>query len=229
MGLGLINGGLVFNNGALGDCECCGCDDPMMDVTVSWTDADTTKSYLGQTFTNGQTIGICPSEYECTNAGNVRQEIWKEQGLADPVTFGDRSPVFKYGTGTAYPYNYTSTNTYTPYNQGRRKLSFLFRSMTQTGAINRILSQEARMNFGDFAPNTNDAHAYANSRHIDQFATGNRELTFRHFKHQVAPPLIQATTKVGITDDYNSSYTTSNGVTVAWSLNHTGKPWGDCF
>jgi len=41
------------------------CEFPLLDVTLTWSDSDTTKEYLFQTWTNGETKAICPLYYGC--------------------------------------------------------------------------------------------------------------------------------------------------------------------
>jgi hypothetical protein len=49
----------------------------MVDVTLSWTDSDTEKTYLGQRFTNGETRAICPTRYGCSMTyGTIPTEWW---------------------------------------------------------------------------------------------------------------------------------------------------------
>jgi len=67
-----------------------GCEFPLLDVTLTWTDSDTTKGYLGIDFTNGETKAICPHYYQCdyTYVNNVtdpndtnytldKRELWQ--------------------------------------------------------------------------------------------------------------------------------------------------------
>lgn len=53
------------------------CDYPMVDATLSWTDADETKSAFGKTFTNGETKALCPLDYYCSIARFGSSESWR--------------------------------------------------------------------------------------------------------------------------------------------------------
>ena len=47
-------------------CPCVSsCPYPEIQMTVTWNDTDSTKTFFGETFTNGQTIQICPDLYKC--------------------------------------------------------------------------------------------------------------------------------------------------------------------
>jgi len=48
---------------------------PALNLTISWTDSDTTKDHFGETWTNGETKQLCPQTYIC-NAGKERWSIY---------------------------------------------------------------------------------------------------------------------------------------------------------
>lgn len=62
----------------LAECNCPGDTGPKVNVTLSWTDPDTTKSFLGCTFTNGETKAVCPTNYDKPNS-----EVWLASASGD--------------------------------------------------------------------------------------------------------------------------------------------------
>lgn len=69
---------------------------PAMNVTLSWTDADTTKSWRGLTFTNGETKQVCPDFYTCNGTGyatSFQEETWG-YGPNDPPTVQQDSGIW---------------------------------------------------------------------------------------------------------------------------------------
>ena len=64
---------------------CAGNSDPRIMVTVCWTGAPSTYSWLGQTWDNGDSYIICPSNY----GDPVTYEYWQYPGNTVPGTAGD--------------------------------------------------------------------------------------------------------------------------------------------
>ena len=237
MEVGLNGGGIVINGGAIGNCDCC-CAYPLMDVTLSWTDADTEKTYLGETFTNGQTHEVCPKRYVCknyttgTNPIDIKREgwYWTDSGISK-VTHGDRRRIRR--ADSIYPNAYTNTTTGSILNFDYQKLYLywgkVIATMTTGTSLDKSYSQIIHMNIGPTTANTNTAEAYLNTRHSLEY-TGRKSNAVSGFTHQTGtPPYLQNKLKTGITDDYNSTYTTALGVTVTWARNTTGATWGECF
>ena len=71
----------------LSNCNCTAGDTttPRVAVTLSWTDTDTTKNYLGCTWSNGEKKQICPTTYQNTTTGTASksEEDWiiNDQGI----------------------------------------------------------------------------------------------------------------------------------------------------
>ena len=93
------NGHLVFGPAAghLADecvagtsvtCNCTSAPDntyPRLKITMCWTDADVTKSFLACTYTNGESKSVCPYHYDTTT-----EEDWIAKGTAFSGSPSDR-------------------------------------------------------------------------------------------------------------------------------------------
>lgn len=108
---------LVNDAGAMFACDRCPCEeppanpcapDPGIDVTLTWAGAPATRSFLGQTFTSGQTHVICPTLYSCQNIDTpttfYKQERWHHSiSAAHQLVMHNRyaalfGTLYKYGT-----------------------------------------------------------------------------------------------------------------------------------
>jgi len=233
MDVGFNGGGIAFNNGAIGNCDCCGCPYPMVDVTLTWTDSDTTKTYLDNEFTNGETIAICPSNYTCLVDTNYltyatqKLEEWEWVGLG---THGDRSTVLKSGP-IGSPYTFTTT---AQKGTGNTQLSLRANrvNITDTAMSAEDRNQQSiRMGIGPVTANTDEAEAYYLRFLADYSSTSDFGAVY-YYKHQgTTPSRPQTRAVIGISDGFNKSYTTAKGITVTWAKNtEAANPtWGDCF
>lgn len=109
-------GNIAFDCGGGPDPSPCTSSDPYLNVTVSWSGPGSTRSYFGQTFTNGETRKVCPSSYNCDPMdGNPGGEKWTFgfQGGGSWLELGGGSPGSA-GTGkdTAYSSVYRQFDQY---------------------------------------------------------------------------------------------------------------------
>jgi len=106
--------GQVLSVGGINTSCCCDpptnpCEpDPPIKVTLTWTDSDTTKNYVGETFTNGETRVICPDIYQCAN--NSR-EYWRKSANTMILSAGLRSDGEGNTTATVHALNVNGQGT----------------------------------------------------------------------------------------------------------------------
>ena len=217
-----INGGIIVAGG-VAECECCGpvCDNgaPFLDVTLTWTDAATTKDYLGHTFTNGETIAMCPGGYTCfdgfttTNSQPQQLEAWNKR--AGQQKAYDIYRTVSYGTGSPNPpTTYFQTNIY------NEEIGLKMDNRSGSGGtfqrIRRVVNRDGLL-----------THFYASSFGTSGFM--RLYATVNNGGATLTPPWTTPTISHGIPDDFEGSITSGGGLTITWAKNHTGVPWGDCF
>mgnify|MGYP000093601942 CR=1 FL=1 len=80
------------------------CSEPSVKVTLSWTDSEDTRTYLGHTFSNGETHYVCPDSYTTYSGGGKWTEHW--QGEQDTDNF---IHLYAYEAGPNGTYYYSET------------------------------------------------------------------------------------------------------------------------
>ena len=77
---------------------------PRLRVTICWTDADPTKSFLGCTWTNGESKLVCAKYYsKTTNTTGVDKETWKQYTASDRLELVQGiQPFLTYYGGTKF-------------------------------------------------------------------------------------------------------------------------------
>lgn len=225
MDIGLNGGGIAFNNGAVGNCRCCNkCDDPSVDITLSWTDADVTKEYLGETFTNGQTIEMCPDVYTCTDAPpNNGVEFWRL--VNNPVKNVKFNNISHYtAVRPLVPSTFTLVDTFHPPQNRSFQLVWGQGNITFNQAVTILMGHST-----DFA--FTGQSAFKNKYFKKLTSLGATSLKrFNWFTPQPQPTMaFQPLTEKGIGDSYNGTMTTSRGITITWARNTSGAQWGGCF
>lgn len=240
-------------NGIQGDdgiasCDCCepACEYPLLDVTLTWTDADVTKTFLGETFTNGETRAICPTTYSCTDytggtggypslSGTItlQEEAWSISGTSNASPSYQRTTNYKRTTYGNPPTYSTVTNSgqfsgIRLSNNYRVLFSYPlgpFPSFNTVGFGNRLRVRRG----GTDA--VQSIHSYDNV-----VTTYSGTAPFRYTRETVSASAnnggntpTRTTFNNGIDAGFEGSITSSGGLTIAWARNNTGEPWGDCF
>ncbi len=87
----------AVSEGEFSTCEDCVCEhpdtcgtpngDPTLLVTLTWTDDDLTKEWVGCTWCNGQTKTVYASNYNYFNTGDYAEEFWARTKVGGPGTF----------------------------------------------------------------------------------------------------------------------------------------------
>lgn len=236
----------------IGDCGCCGvvpaCSDPLLDVTLTWTDADLTKSYMGETFTNGQTHAICPSQYNCfvnkdsrtitTGGGQVKyikgthkNEAWVRSNGA-----GEAEVCVQDSRGSSGSLQYTSS-----YNTSkvidrialgigyRDALTILDPSVTPIFRTTNTTTEHSERIAGIGTEGTFKARSKAET--VFTYATYTVTAYSRQNFQNLAPDCAdraRIAPRGGIlTPAFFGDVTTSSGITIAWVENNTGVQWHD--
>ena len=243
MHIGINDGGIAFNDGAVGGCACCGggppfsCVNPSLNVTMSWTGGGT-ETFLGETFTNGQTHKICPSTYQCTNnytttnKSGYRRELWIKGSTLN--AYGDMI-VHENNNGALT----TVTNADTFIRNFAMAWNLYVTSYGPRVFDDRHIDNRIKWSLGTTnptAPRFNSAYYLKNQERlvVDWYVTTSilfSTYTWQWYDGQVTPTdQFQSIGKIGITDDYNGTYTTGRGITVTWSRGTDGDlAWGACF
>jgi hypothetical protein len=218
-------------------CDCCNpCDYPLLDVTLTWTDLDVTKNYLGYTFTNGQTIAICPDLYGCGNSSGTITgtftdyntfnilEKWKKTGTSYDTPGFVSKKKFREWMSTQ---TFTVTNDFSGISLSNGSYELWSYSAAD---IRKDVRKKLKVRRGGTEPVTT-YHAYNFSyllkdpppsgifHYFTGYGTGNdgtNTVTLTTFND-------------GINSSMEGSVTSASGLTITWAKNNAGVPWGDCF
>jgi hypothetical protein len=224
-GIGLIDGGIIVEGG-VASCECCDpppeCDFPLLDVTMTWTDADITKSFMGESFTNGETKAMCPTSYSCTNntgATSTISEKWQGVGTSNNTpTFYVSSKI--YTASSTYNGSGIAT-TFSGIVLGNRYFH------TTTGISRKAEVQTIAARRGGSPGRMTSWHA------TEQFSNSASAFSVKHYVYyynlsQSNTPTM-STFKNGINANFEGTMTSAAGLTIAWARNNSGVAWGDCL
>jgi len=247
--IGIDGGILVF--GGVAECDCCAgpdCDYPLLDVTLTWTDSDTTKNYLGYTFTNGETIAVCPETYSCLNVYNppptstpfpstltLNQhfELWGHYGSGSYETPKAEVLAKQYTTYLGTPFQTTFTFSR---DASRIRLSNNTREFARYGVVtyhtDGIGNSLVVRRGGSDKVTTWHRYNRDTATYSYQGSTGpfrQAILTDEGIDNVGGNTPVRSNFDQGITDDFEGSITSAGGLTITWAKNHTGVPWGDCF
>ena len=235
-----VNGGILVEGG-VAECECCepACDDPLLDVTLTWTDSDTTKDYLGETWTNGETRAICPDTYDCENL-NVhpyfsptslsvalrKNEFWGNSA--------NKSGTFSTKRVGRYSYS-GSPSTYTATTSGNADGNVLYLQNNSYKHFRVLYSiyrtskvQSVRVQYNGPTPVTTLTRYRLRGQGYPSLNDILREYTTGINNINSHTPTL-STFNDGINNSFEGSITSSGGLTIAWAKNNTGVAWGDCF
>jgi hypothetical protein len=227
-------------------CDCCNpCDYPLLDVTMTWTDLDITKDYLGSTFTNGETIAICPTNYNCAHvvsstitSGSSKQyrnssrEFWQFGGGVmskkrdvysryQPPTTGAPSFTTSFTdaiiSGVSLKnYIYDYRKLFTSFSTGYTK-NYRWKNLrVARGAGDDIATDHGFKDFERVSTGTFLPPWSSTVKHTVITPDGTNTPTFSNFAS-------------GITNAFEGTITSASGLTITWAKNNTGVPWGDCF
>jgi len=216
-----INGGILVDGG-VAECDCCGeppwCDHPLLDVTLTWTDSSTIKTWLDLTFTNGETKEVCPEAYSCNTGVSAyfyrNQETWSIiRAFGSPINLSTNKNGYFYTTGDT-----------TLIRSQQLRLAMEKDVATYTNAEVHRLERKIHHTDAGFT-----SFFTASSVIFQGNTTYKRRYGTPNVGTPPAPIPLPYSVTPGIPDSFEGSATTAGGLTITWAKNHTGVPWGDCF